>query len=87
MNDLSDIIEHSLPEFLGKAKSLEDKTIKRVDYGHEKRSNGERGNEVLILEFTDDTRVRIKLGSNAMEFRNKKLKLEELKLDFTLLWD
>ena len=42
--------------------------------------------EVLILEFTDGTKVGISIGSNAMEFKEL-VNPEKLKVDFIFRWD
>ena len=86
MSDLPKIASPALPEFLELAKKMEGKTIKKIEYGYGEYVRGAHQTEVLILEFTDGTKVGISIGSNAMEFKEL-LNPEELKVDFNVRWD
>lgn len=83
MSDLPEIVPHPLPDFLKRAQKMEGKTIKKIAYGYEEPVEDAQGTEVLILEFTDGTKVGIILGSNAMEFMTNP---ERVKLDMTFRW-
>ena len=86
MSDLPKIASPALPEFLELAKKMEGKTIKKIEYGYEEHVKGAHETEVLILEFTDGTKVGISIGSNAMEFKGL-VNPEKLKVDFIFDWD
>ena len=86
MSSLPKITNPVFPEFLEGAKKMEGKTIKRVEYGHREHQRGVHESEVLILEFTDGTKLGIETGSNAMELRGRNLKEEDFKVDFMFGW-
>ena len=86
MNDLPKIASPALPEFFELAKKMEGKTIKKIEYGYGEHVTDAHQTEVLILEFTDGTKVGISIGSNAMEFK-RSVNPEKLKVDFMFDWD
>ena len=86
MSDLPKIASPALPEFLELAKRMEGKTIKKIEYGYGEHVKDVHETEVLILEFTDGTKVGILIGSNAMEFK-RLVNPEKLKVDFIFHWD
>ena len=86
MSDLPKIASPALPESLELAKKMEGKTIKKIEYGYGEHVEDAHGTEVLILEFTDGTKVGILIGSNAMEFK-RLVNPERLKVDFIFRWD
>ena len=81
-----EIVSPALPEFFELAKKMEGKIIKKIEYGYGKHVTDTHQTEVLILEFTDETKVRISMGSNAMEFKEL-LNPEKLKIDLMFDWD
>ena len=86
MSDLPKIASPALPEFLELAKKMEGKTRKKIEYGCGEYIRGAHETEVLILKFTDGTKVGISIGSNAMEFK-RLVNPEKLKVDFMFDWD
>lgn len=85
MSDLPKIVPHPLPEFFKRAKKMEGKTIKKIEYGYEEPVVEDAQNtEALSLEFTDGTKVGIVLGSNAGEFSKNP---EKIKLNLTFRWN
>lgn len=86
MSDLPQIVSPALPEFLEFAKKMEGKTIKKIKYGYGEHVKDAHETEVLILEFTDGTKVGISIGSNATEFKGL-VNPEKLKVDFIFRWD
>lgn len=85
MSNLPKIVEPVFPEFLEKAQKMEGKTIKMVEYGYGEYVKDRHQTEILILEFTDGTKVGILIGSNAMEF-SRDIDIERLKTDFIIRW-
>ena len=76
-------------ELFEKAKRLEGKTIKKIEYGRGERRPGVHQTEVLNIEFVDGERVSISLGSNAMEFKNRssQFKPDDFCVDFIFRWN
>ena len=65
---------------------MEGKTIKKIEYGYGEHVKDAHETEVLIVEFTDGTKVGISIGSNAIEFKGL-VNPEKLKVDFIFRWD
>ena len=88
MSDLPKIVSPILPDISAAedAMRLEGKTIKKIEYGYREHVRDAHETEVLILEFTDGTKVGILIGSNAMEFKEL-VNPEKLKVDFIFRWD
>ena len=87
MRDFPKIVKPVFPEFLEDAKMMEGKTIKKIEYGHREHVKNVHESEVLILEFTDQTKLGITIGSNALELKGRKVKPEDFKADFMLIWN
>ena len=86
MSNLPKIVEPVFPEFLECAEKMEGKTIKKIEYGFGEDVEDAHQTEILILEFTDGTKVGMSIGSNAMDFREL-VNPAQLKVDFMFDWD
>ncbi|MDE0010383.1 MAG: hypothetical protein OXU36_04525 [Candidatus Poribacteria bacterium] len=87
MSYLPKIERPALPERIPIAKKLEGKTIAEVKYGHREHTTDVHESEVLILEFTDGTKLGLTIGSNARELKGRQIKPEDFLADFIFDWD
>ena len=88
MSRLRRIVSPILPDIsaVEDAMKLVGKTISKVEYGYGEHEPDNHETEVLILEFTDGTKVAISIGSNAIEFKEL-VNPENLKVDFMFYWN